>query len=140
MAIKWDNISVVTSPLSNNIYLARLDKNGVHAVDKSEDRTSEVISTVMAHMDAEVKDGNVGIAHVSKAGSLEWIRTGAPTREALFALIEDLRKELRDVAVTTNSMQASTADRLIRRICATLEPAKEDKENEDHTANEDSSK
>ena len=52
MGIKWDNIKVGVSPITNSIYIGKTKKNGDKELwtDKSEDRTEEIIKCVMVHM------------------------------------------------------------------------------------------
>lgn len=52
MAIKWENIKVGVSPITNSIYIGKTKKNGDNELwtDKSEDKTEEIIKCVMVHM------------------------------------------------------------------------------------------
>lgn len=76
MGIKWEGVKVLSSSMTGNIYLGKLDKANIFATDKSEDRTQEVISAVMAHMDFDLKEGAKGTKTGSLAGTLYWIRKG----------------------------------------------------------------
>ena len=52
MAINWKNIKVGVSPITNSIYIGKTKKSGDNElwIDKSEDKTEEIIKCVMVHM------------------------------------------------------------------------------------------
>jgi hypothetical protein len=74
MGIKWENVKILNSPLNNRIYLGRLDKTGMRAIDKSSDRTEEVIAAVIAHLDEELNEGKTKISYSIPKGMLTWER------------------------------------------------------------------
>jgi len=55
MGIKWDDVKIGTSPITNNIYIGKVkpDKTNPNLgiwTDKSGDKTKEVIVAVIEHM------------------------------------------------------------------------------------------
>jgi len=74
MGIKWENVKVFVSPLSNNIYLGKIDKTGVFATDRSEDKSREVIGSTIIHLDNDIKKGESKIVIEYATGTLTWER------------------------------------------------------------------
>ena len=60
MSIKWEDVKVRTTMLTNSIVLGKTkkDKNGFeYFVDKSKDKTDEILLAVCEHLLNELKDG-----------------------------------------------------------------------------------
>jgi hypothetical protein len=75
MGIKWENIRVLHSPLTNNIYIGKLNKNGLTTSDKSDDRTNEIQSALAAHLDIWCERNNAEAVEIEfPAGTLIWKR------------------------------------------------------------------
>jgi ribosomal protein L31E len=72
--IKWEDIKVLNSPLTNAIYLGKLDKKGMFAIDKSKDRADEIIAAVMEHLDRKLNKGETKIVITCELGTLTWER------------------------------------------------------------------
>lgn len=70
--MKWENIRVLHSPLTNNIYLGKLNNDGSSS-DKSDDRTNEIQSAMLAHLDEWCNRNNTNSVVIScAAGTLTW--------------------------------------------------------------------
>jgi hypothetical protein len=54
--IKWDDIVIATTFLGNQIVIGKLNKDKRFFVDKSSDRTNQVITAVYQHMKAEFEN------------------------------------------------------------------------------------
>lgn len=50
MAIKWGNVKIGTTLITNEIVFGKLNKKGDLWIEKSEDKTNEVIKAVIEHM------------------------------------------------------------------------------------------
>lgn len=59
MAIKWEDIIVSTTGITNQIILGKINKKGNMWTDKSADKTNEVLFAVTEHMSRRIeKDDN----------------------------------------------------------------------------------
>ncbi|MFS1518590.1 hypothetical protein V1503_19315 [Bacillus sp. SCS-151] len=75
MGIKWSDIKVLNSPMTNNLYIGKVGTDGRTALDKSEDRTEEIKAAIMAHMDRLcIIEKTDTIKINSDAGTLTWKR------------------------------------------------------------------
>ena len=81
MGIKWENIKILMSPLTNNIYLGKLDKTGMFARDKSEDRSKEITDTVAAHLNRSLPKGKNKVVIEYNDGTLTWKRSEVPNEQ-----------------------------------------------------------
>ena len=72
--IKWENIKVLNSALTNKIYLGKVDKTGLKTTDKSGERTDEIINAVMQYLDNELRGNEKKIIITCQAGQLTWER------------------------------------------------------------------
>jgi hypothetical protein len=72
LGIKWDNIKILISPITNKIFLGKLDKTGMFATDKSKDRTDEMIDAVAGYLNKSTKGDDTGIAIRYESGTLTW--------------------------------------------------------------------
>jgi len=78
MGIKWDDVRILNSPITNQIYLGKgkADKKypGVWiATDKSKDRTDEMLSATMGYMDRWANDNKCKGMEISNVmGTLTW--------------------------------------------------------------------
>ena len=72
MGIKWENIRILTSPITNKIYLGKLDKTGMFATDKSKDMAEEMTDAVAGHLHRSLKEGDTGIVINYETGTLTW--------------------------------------------------------------------
>jgi len=78
MGIKWEDVRILNSPITNEIYLGkgRADKTrpGVWiAADKSKDITDELLSAAMGYMDRWANDHKCrGMEIANTMGTLTW--------------------------------------------------------------------
>ena len=82
MGIKWEDVRILNSPISNKIYLGKGKRDTrnpglIISTDKSQDRTDEILAVVMVYMDtwsSENKSKGMEIKNVM--GSLTWRKAG----------------------------------------------------------------
>jgi len=75
MAIKWSNIRVLLSPLSNEIFLGKYDSAKMMTTDRSEDVSEQVKAIIMMHMDNICAENNwVGCEFESEVGYLRYTK------------------------------------------------------------------
>jgi hypothetical protein len=79
MGIKWADVRILNSPLTNQIVLGKviypkdMVRGGCIATDKSKDKTDEILSCVMKYMDTWADDNNCkGMEIKNERGSLTW--------------------------------------------------------------------
>jgi len=82
MGINWDKIRILSSPLTNQIYIGKTDKTGKFSTDKSNNRTQEVLAATMSYMDAEAGKYVDKFIVDCPAGRLIWERKKEVTTNA----------------------------------------------------------
>jgi len=75
MGIRWSNIKVLLSPISNEIFLGKYNSSRMMATDRSEDISEQVKAIMMLHMENICKDNNWEACEFeSEAGYLRFFR------------------------------------------------------------------
>lgn len=75
MGIKWEDVRILNSPLTNNIVLGKGKTDGglFIATDRSKDKTDEILSAVMCYMDQWATDNKCkGMQITYSKGLLTW--------------------------------------------------------------------